>query len=46
MNFIFYSSNTNGENDFLTPSILEIHRIGGIFIYPCGFFYVRFVRFV
>jgi len=48
MKFTFHLSIVNGENNLLTPSILEIHRIGGIFIYvffSTGFFeYARFVH--
>jgi hypothetical protein len=36
----------NNEDSVFTPSILTIQKVGGIFIHSCGFFYVRFVRFV
>jgi|GEM_PF-6444892 len=36
----------NKEYYIFSPSILKIYRVGGIFIYSCGFFYAGFVRFV
>ncbi|MEA3432419.1 MAG: hypothetical protein U9R01_07115 [candidate division WOR-3 bacterium] len=40
MKFIFHLLNINEENNVFTPSILEIHKVGGIFI----FFHARFVH--